>query len=370
MGGSIAEAVTPLCDRARRCRCASSSSGCCPSASAWASRRPTPWSRRIPTRSVSETCGINVTLILDASGSVSQAHAVENVRDSARAFLEALADTSSTARVIDFGTVARVSAPRTIVTTASLQEGGVFAERAGGLLQPEAAAPAGRHGPPVRRLRQPAQLEQLPERQRPAVHQLGPGAPPGARGPRRHDRLRDRRRAVGHGCRSSSVTRSSSPGRTRRTCCTACPPDPRSTSSAIARSRRPTRTRPSGPGSWRSASGNAFGNGTAGAAARARLVAVSGPQVVTDANDITSLNEVDVALVEQFDELQDVLRQVVTQLCAPSLTILKLSQTAGNSFYEPTPGWDITASPAVATANVPAVRMGRAHERRRACRRP
>ena len=77
---------------------------------------------------VPEVCGINVTLILDASGSVSQAHAVEDVRDSARAFLEALADTSSTARVIDFGTVARVSAPRTVVTTASLEEGGVFAD--------------------------------------------------------------------------------------------------------------------------------------------------------------------------------------------------------------------------------------------------
>ena len=56
-----------------------------------------------PNPLVSETCGINVTLILDASGSVSQAHAVEDVRDSARAFLEALADTSSTARVSTSG---------------------------------------------------------------------------------------------------------------------------------------------------------------------------------------------------------------------------------------------------------------------------
>ena len=44
--------------------------------------------------------------------------------------------------------------------------------------------------------------------------------------------------------------------------------------------------------------GNAFGGGSSGAAARGRLVAVSGPQVVTDATDITSLNEVDVALVD------------------------------------------------------------------------
>ena len=129
------------------------------------------------------------------------------------------------------------------------------------------------------------------------------------------------------------ATRTSSRARTRRTCCTACPLDPavdlvrdRAVEEANADKALGTRILAIGVG-------NAFGGGTAGAAARGRLVAVSGPQVVTDANDITSLNEVDVALVEQFDELQDVLRTVVDQLCAPSLTILKLSQTAGNSFY-------------------------------------
>ncbi len=305
-----------------------------------------------PNPLVSETCGINVTLILDASGSVSQAHAVENVRDSARAFLEALADTSSTARVIDFGTVARVSAPRTIVTTASLQEGGVFADALEAYYNPKPPLQPGvtghqydgsgnplsttnyRNGSDPQYTNWDQALRLAREDLADMIVFVTDGEPSAMDA----DQAGDPFRVIGqnppnvlYGLSSGSAV-----DLVRD----------RAVEEANADKALGTRIMAIGVG-------NAFGNGTAGAAARARLVAVSGPQVVTDANDITSLNEVDVALVEEFDELQDVLRQVVTQLCAPSLTILKLSQTAGNSFYEPTPGWDITASPAITTGNVP-----------------
>ena len=54
---------------------------------------------------------------------------------------------------------------------------------------------------------------------------------------------------------------------------------------------------------------------------------------------ITSLNQVDVALVTEFDDLAQFLRGVVLQLCSPSLTIRKLAQTAGDATYLPAPGW-------------------------------
>ena len=59
-------------------------------------------------------------------------------------------------------------------------------------------------------------------------------------------------------------------------------------------------------------------------------VAVTGPQVVTDAElaNVDSLNEIDVALVTDFEDLAAFLRSVVLQLCSPSLTIRKLAQTA------------------------------------------
>ena len=80
----------------------------------------------MPNPPIDESCGINVTMILDASGSIRSAGAVDSVRNAAQAFLEALADTNSTARVIDFGTNARQTAPPTNVTTASISAAGVL----------------------------------------------------------------------------------------------------------------------------------------------------------------------------------------------------------------------------------------------------
>ena len=305
-----------------------------------------------PNPLVPEVCGINVTLILDASGSVSQAHAVEDVRDSARAFLEALADTSSTARVIDFGTVARVSAPRTVVTTASLEEGGVFADALEAYYNPKPPLP-----PPPATAHQFINGNPLLERN----YRLG-SDPQYTNWDQAlhlaHEDAADMIVFVTDG--EPSAMDADQPGDPFRVA-GQTPPNVLyglSSGSAVdlaldravqeANADKAVGTRIMAIGV-----GNAFGGGPSGVAARARLVAVSGPQVVTDASDITDLNAVDVALVEQFDELQDVLRTVVTQLCSPSLTVLKLSQTAGSSFYEPTPGWSITASPAVATGNVP-----------------
>src|SRR5262249_6864971 len=76
---------------------------------------------------IQEECGIPVTLVLDASGSINSSHAVETVRNAATVFLKALKGTGSTARVIDFGSVARQTAPATLVTDQSLAPGGVHA---------------------------------------------------------------------------------------------------------------------------------------------------------------------------------------------------------------------------------------------------
>ena len=54
--------------------------------------------------------------------------AVEQVRDAAEVFLDALKDTGSTARVVDFGTVARQTAPADLVTTPSMQPAGVHGQ--------------------------------------------------------------------------------------------------------------------------------------------------------------------------------------------------------------------------------------------------
>ena len=95
----------------------------------------------------------------------------------------------------------------------------------------------------------------------------------------------------------------------------------------------------------------AIGVGTAlnNPASQNRLVQISGPQVVRDADldDVDSLNDVDVALVTDFEDLAELMRDVVLQLCSPSLTIRKLAQTADDATYQPAPGWDMTVTPRV-----------------------
>ncbi len=56
---------------------------------------------------IAEQCGLPVTLVLDASGSIQSFDAVEDVRNAAEVFLDAVKDTGSTARVVDFGTFSR-----------------------------------------------------------------------------------------------------------------------------------------------------------------------------------------------------------------------------------------------------------------------
>ena len=89
------------------------------------------------------------------------------------------------------------------------------------------------------------------------------------------------------------------------------------------------------------------GSALSNTASENRLQQISGPQVVRDADldDVDSLNDIDVALVTDFEDLAPFLRSVVLQLCSPSLTIRKLAQTADDATYEPAQGWDMTVTP-------------------------
>ena len=71
-----------------------------------------------------------------------------------------------------------------------------------------------------------------------------------------------------------------------------------------------------------------------------RLTQIAGPQVVREENlgTITSINQIDVAVIEDFDDLAALLRKLVTELCSPSLTVRKFVQTAESTTYVPAPG--------------------------------
>ena len=78
-----------------------------------------------------------------------------------------------------------------------------------------------------------------------------------------------------------------------------------------------------------------------------RLQAIAGPQVVRNLAGVSSLNDIDVALVTNFDDLAQFLRSVVNELCSPSLSIRKLAQSSDSADYLPAPLWDIRVTPTV-----------------------
>ncbi len=90
-----------------------------------------------------ESCGADVVLVLDASGSISSSHAVDDVRDAADAFLDALADTGSTARVTQFASISEELAPQAEVTEASMQSGGAFRNAINDYYDPIPPRPSG-----------------------------------------------------------------------------------------------------------------------------------------------------------------------------------------------------------------------------------
>ena len=92
---------------------------------------------------ITEKCGVDLTLVLDASGSVQQSNAVNQVRDAAEAFLDALSNTGSTARVTQFATVAEQLAPSTVVDDASLGPNGILRGAIGGYYNPRPPRPQG-----------------------------------------------------------------------------------------------------------------------------------------------------------------------------------------------------------------------------------
>lgn len=66
------------------------------------------------------SCGLNIILVLDESGSISTAGATGYVRAATSAFLAALSDTTSRVAIVEFNTHARAVVPYTVVTGGTL----------------------------------------------------------------------------------------------------------------------------------------------------------------------------------------------------------------------------------------------------------
>jgi hypothetical protein len=282
---------------------------------------------------IQEQCGVDATLVLDASGSVSSAGAVNQVRDAAEAFLDALSNTGSTARVTQFGTVSAQLAASTVVSDASLGPGGALRAAVEGYYNPRPPRPPGvnfintsgnvnNNTSNNQYTNWDGSLHQAAETTPnivvyvtdgdPTAYDLDQAGDPGDPGPPPDIR---------YGTDSNET---------------------QTIDRAVIEANR-VKTQ----GSRMLVVG--VGNALSSQSSQNRLRQISGPQVVRDGDlaDIDSLNEVDVALVTEFDDLAAFLRSVVLQLCSPSLTIQKLAQSATSTAYAPVPGWNMTVTPRV-----------------------
>jgi len=289
----------------------------------------------VPNPPIAERCGVDVTLVLDASGSVQQSNAVNDVRNAAQAFLDALSNTGSRARVTQFGTVTQQLAPSTVVDDRSLGAGGVLRSAVAGYYNPRPPRPSNvnfintsgqvnNNASNDQYTNWDGSLHQAAETTPdlvvyvtdgdPTAYDLDQPGDPGDPGPPPDIR---------YGTSSS---------------------DAKTLDRAVAEANRvknnATRMLTVGVGS-------ALNN----AASQQRLTQISGPQIVRDADlgTVDSLNQIDVALVTRFEDLAQFLRHVVLQLCSPSLTIQKLAQTPDSAAYQPAQGWDMTVTPRVPT---------------------
>ncbi|HEY5879149.1 MAG TPA: LPXTG cell wall anchor domain-containing protein [Nakamurella sp.] len=295
----------------------------------------------LPNPPITKACGIDLTLVLDASGSVNSAHAVEDVRSAGQAFLDGLKGTSSSARVLQFATASEELASRQIIDDASLSQGGAFGKAIAAYYNPK---------PPVTGIGvhtfrggnyDPRQanswtsnssdqytnwqqsLKQTAEDTPKLVVYVTDGDPTAYDFDRPGDPFYHAAQPYDIGIKT----------------------DGNSDALAITMDRAveaANAVKTNGSRMLAVGVGSALNN----SASQQRLTQISGPDIASTVADF-DIETTDVALVKNYSDLAQAIRTVVLDLCSPSLTIQKLAQTAGNADYRPAQGWSFTTTPTV-----------------------
>lgn len=270
-----------------------------------------------PNPKVQEACEMDFSLMLDASGSIQSAGAVNTVREAARTFLTALnldatGSQKSTVRLAQFATGTNVLADRAQVTTASLAVGGVFHNGLAAYYKPQPDVPANgtyeydgsgdwkltsNWKPPTSSrgwtnwdggLKSMLSESKLPE----VAIFITDGDPTAFN----LDRAGDPNGGEGSDHIGFNTLRGTA----------ATPTQERAVERANALKAAGVRVLVVGVGS-----------GITEADSKARMMELSGPQIVEGSalEGITSINDVDVAVVQEFDKLGAFLRGVVSTAC-------------------------------------------------------
>ncbi len=267
--------------------------------------------------SIEETCGLDATLILDASGSIQSAGAVNTVRNAGRDLMLALKDTNSTLRITQFATFSGELSGRVPVNSTTTGTGGALASGLAKYYTPPPPRPAGvtiYNGGSIENnaLTWTNWEDGIKGIDRPELAIFMTDGDPTAY--------------------NASATRTNV-----NTSSTGTALDNAITQANILKSAG-TRVLVVG-----------VGTGLTSATSQDRLKKISGPQLEKSAAALAgkTINQVDAVAFSDFAALGAFMRSVVTSLCGNSVTVQKLAQSAADADYVPTTGWDITVAPTV-----------------------
>ena len=274
---------------------------------AWVTSSAAPAAAAVPSAAnpaIPDSCGLNVTLVLDASGSIDQSHAVNTVRGAADTFLDALRNTGSSAGVTQFATVSAELAPSTLVDDTSMGQNGVLTNAVSGYYNPRPTRPPGVNFYRYNGSGSPTSAGSFTQSNQASndqytnwdagLHQAGTGTLPKLvvfvtdGDPTAYDF------EAADPVKPPNVAFNTGSG-------PAAPADHR------PRRRRSQRHQGRRDAVLTVGVGSALSNPSS----VTRLTQVSGPQVVRDADlaAVTSINQIDVALVTEFDDLAAFLRE-------------------------------------------------------------
>ena len=317
--------------------------------------RPTPGINPL----VPEECGLNITVVLDASGSIdnnqrpssrSNPHNSNKVRDAARTFLDALKDTGSQGRLVDFATGSRELVPMSLITSAGLGPGGTFDTGLETYYKKGSSDGVGL--PASYRYRGGNRDTQLDgSYERTSGNQQWTNWQEGLQ------------TSAGGGTQLIVFITDGDP-----TAVTSGPGEPRgSTSGTRIISNSGSFPNEFNTYALRKAMNVANGIKSAGTRllvvgvgsalgnpdSEGRLRDIAGPSAdqsraeVWRGNGPFDINRYGVTTVTDFNLLSESLRKVATALCSPSLTITKLAQSAESAQHVPVADWDMTVAPTV-----------------------
>ena len=299
---------------------------------------------------IQNACGINTTLVLDASGSIETAGAVGTVRQAATDFLDALKNTNSTARVTQFASFAQVLPSKNLVPNeqkrvpvddASMAATGVLGRALStgsaneGYYDPRPPVPPGMNVDGVNQNKDQytnwdAALKEVVAEDEAIDRELVVFITDGD--PTAYDKNATTVQV--------DTVDENGPVLTR----------------AITQANL---IKQENPNSRILVVG--VGRGLTSESSVERLTKVSGPKTTNlEGLSTKTINDIDVAVVPQFNQLAAFLKNVVTELCTPSITVRKWV-TSGNpsapgysNGFVPAPGWTFNATPTVTDPGTPA----------------